>query len=244
MNIKNENLKRYHENGFSKVEGWCEEELFYTIDLLSSLPINQHGGICEIGVHHGKLYILLNQIVDINYKSYAIDIFENQSLNIDGSGHGHRPTFEHNVFHYDVHQGRNTAIISGDSTDKKLQLTNYIAPGSIRFFSIDGGHTAAHTINDLQIANECISNEGIVILDDIMNPWWSGVIEGLIKFLQISPTLVPVAMGHNKLYLSKISYQKYYIEMFRNLQISGPKADTNFFGHKIVTFAYHPKLGW
>jgi hypothetical protein len=130
-------------------------------------------------------------------------------------------------------------IISGDSTDKRLQLINQIGPGSVRFFSIDGGHTAAHTLNDLQIANECISNEGIVILDDIMNPWWSGVIEGFVKFLQSSPTLVPVAMGHNKLYLSKISYQKYYTETFENLQLNGPKSYTNFFGHKILTFAYH-----
>lgn len=244
MNIQNENLKKYHSEGFSKVDGWCENELFYAIDMLSSLPINRHGGICEIGIHHGKLYILLNQIVDAQYKSYAVDIFENQTLNIDGSGSGNRPIFEHNVFHYDAHQGRNTVIIAGDSTDSRLQLTNQIGPGSIRFFSIDGGHTPAHTINDLQIANQCINNEGIVILDDIMNPWWTGVIEGLAKFLQTAPTLVPVAMGHNKLYLSKLSYQKYYTEAFGNLQLSGPRAYTNFFGHKIVTFAYHPKLGW
>ena len=82
--------------------------------------------------------------------------------------------------------------------------------------SIDGGHTAIHTMNDLKLASNLISNEGIVILDDILNHRWIGVLEGLVKFLQTTPTLVPVMMGHNKLYLVKLSYQNkrlsYYID--------------------------------
>jgi Methyltransferase domain len=176
MEITNAALKRYYENGFSKIEGWCSEQLFHTVDLFDSLPINKGGGICEIGVHHGKFYLLLNQVTSIETRSFAIDIFEEAALNIDHSGSGNRAAFTKNLAEFDIHQGRNTVIIKGDSTDSKLQLEKTIGPGSLRFLSIDGGHTAEHTISDLKLANHLISNEGVVILDDILNAHWLGVI--------------------------------------------------------------------
>jgi hypothetical protein len=81
MEIANAALKRYYENGFTKVEGWCSEQLFQTVDLFDSLPINKNGGICEIGVHHGKFYVLLNQVTSIGTQSCAVDILEVAALN-------------------------------------------------------------------------------------------------------------------------------------------------------------------
>ena len=105
---------------------------------------------------------------------------------------------------YDLHKGNNVKIISGDSTDPKLNLVDTIGKGAIRFVSIDGGHTVEHTINDLKIAAELINNQGVVILDDILNHHWLGVIEGAISYLNTSPTLIPFAIGHNKLFLANL----------------------------------------
>ena len=60
MQIANENLRRYRENGFDNIEGWCNPAVFYALDLLDSAPINKTGGICEIGVHHGKFFLALD----------------------------------------------------------------------------------------------------------------------------------------------------------------------------------------
>ena|ERR1700722_9312703 len=232
MEIVNSALKQYYEVGFSKIEGWCSEQLFHTVDLFDSLPINKNGGVCEIGVHHGKLYLLLNQVTSVGAQSFAVDVFEEAALNIDLSGHGSREAFMNNLAQFDVHRGKNTIIIKGDSTDSKLQLEKTIGPGSLRFLSIDGGHTAEHTISDLKLANQLISNEGVVILDDILNGHWLGVIEGATHFLLGRPTLVPFALGQNKLYLCKLSFQKYY---FNVLSESPMKTKiVPFFGHPLV----------
>jgi hypothetical protein len=244
MTFKNQNLQKYSENGFEQVHGWCDTYLFDTVDLLSSQNINQTGGVAEIGIHHGRLFILLNQVTDANCQSYAIDLFDQQDLNIDKSGGGDEEIFKQNLLTYDAHQGRNTMIIKGDSTDPSLKLTEKISPGSLRFFSIDGGHTPAHVFNDLTIANKLIHNEGIVILDDILNHWWLGVLEGWLSFSKLNPTLVPVAMGHNKLYLCKLSYYKYYLELMNTISLDGPKTIGDFFGHKIVIYRYWKQLPW
>jgi hypothetical protein len=232
MQIVNPNLRAYREHGFDKVQGWCNPQVFHTVDLFDEAPINKSGGVCEIGVHHGKLYLLLNQVTAPTAMSFAIDLFDQQRLNIDHSGSGNREIFERNLADFDVHKGANTHIIAGDSTDSKLQLNKRIEPGSLRFFSIDGGHSVEHTIRDLETANELICNEGVVILDDILNHHWLGVIEGLTRFLATRPTLIPFAIGCNKLYLAKLSYQKFYFDLLARSPLNSKIV--MFFGHTLV----------
>lgn len=243
MSLKNPHLEKYQPH-FESVLGWCDTYLFDTIDLLSSQSINQKGGIAEIGVQDGRLFILLNQTVSAEYQSYAIDVFDEQHLNIDKSGGGRINYFKHNLQHLDRHQGKNTVIISGDSTDSALKLDKVIEPGSIKFFSIDGGHTPTHTMNDLQIASKAISNEGVVILDDILNHWCTGVLDGWVNFNRMNPSLVPFAMGHNKLYLCKISYRKFYLDLMNTIDLNGPYSISEFFGWPIVKWKYWKQLDW
>jgi hypothetical protein len=225
-------LERYKNFGFDKVEGWCNPQLFLTIDSLNNSEINKRGGALEIGVHHGKFFILLNQVVDKKYSSFAVDIFENQSLNIDHSGHGSLALFKKNLLEYDKHKGSNVVFIEGDSTDPSSNIIEKVGKGSLRFISIDGGHTVAHTINDLKISELLINNEGVVILDDINNYHWPGVIHGALKYLESYPTLVPFAIGANKLYLCKLSFYNFYYQLFFKLPFK--TRVVNFSNHLIV----------
>lgn len=186
----------------------------------------------EIGVHHGKFYLMLNQLTNITDQSFAIDVFENQHLNIDHSGHGSLEIFMLNLIQFDAHKGKNTKIIKGDSTDSSLRLRERIGYGTLRFISIDGGHTPEHTINDLKISNDLINNEGVVILDDFLNGQWLGVTEGVGRFLSDKPTLVPFAAGFNKLFLCKLSYHGYYYKIMNDFHRK--KRVTEFYGSPIV----------
>jgi hypothetical protein len=230
--LKSERLQHYKDNGFQHVEGWCGYQLFDTIDLLDDIMPGKAGGCLEIGVHHGKFFLLMNQVIGANEKSYAVDVFDRQDLNIDTSGKGSLEAFKANLLKYDAHQGRNTTIIPGDSTDAGLRLEERIGPGSMRFISIDGGHTAEHTLSDLHLATRLVRNEGVVIVDDILNAHWLGVIEGVGRFLSTVPTLVPFATGDNKLYLSKLSFYRYYFERFRDSALKTKV--TRFYGHDLV----------
>jgi len=227
----NEHLKKYQSH-FSEIEGWASDKLFEIINFLDMVEINKSGGVMEIGVHHGKFFILLNQMNLSAHASYAIDLFDQQNLNIDESGKGSLTSFTDNLLKYDLHKGNNVKIISGDSTDPKLNLVDTIGKGAIRFVSIDGGHTVEHTINDLKIAAELINNQGVVILDDILNHHWLGVIEGAISYLNTSPTLIPFAIGHNKLFLAKVSYYNYYFEALARSSLATKKV--HFLKHHLV----------
>jgi hypothetical protein len=228
----NKYLQNYIDNGFDSVQGWCDRNLFEIVDLLNNVDINKQGGCLEIGVHHGKFYILLNSVIEPNSNSYALDVFDNQSLNIDRSGMGSLEAFNNNLIKYDRHKGGNSKIVIGDSTDPLIIKSFHESDVPFRFISIDGGHTAEHTVSDLALANNLISNQGVVILDDILNYHWLGVIEGTVAFLNSKPTLVPFAIGHNKLLFAKLSFKSYYLNIFNQSPLKSKVV--NFFGHILV----------
>lgn len=153
-------------------------------------------------------------------------------MNIDKSGSGSLSIFLDNLIKFDRHKGANVEIINGDSTDAGLDLVGKIGRGSMRFISIDGGHTTEHTVNDLIISQEIISNQGVVILDDILNYHWVGVIEGALKYLNASPTLVPFAIGMNKLFLCKLSFHEFYLSAFLKSKLATKKV--KLVGHELV----------
>lgn len=225
-------LENYRSFGFNQVQGWAMVELIEVFNMLAGMDINKSGGVLEIGVHHGRFFILLNALTGASDQSFAVDVFEDQRLNIDNSGSGSRNKFEENLRLYDRHNGSNTKIIAGDSTDSGLLLPDIIQCGSLRYISVDGGHTVEHTVNDLVLANKLIRNDGLVILDDFLNRHWLGVTEGAFKYLQSYPTLVPVALGFNKLFLCKLSYYDYYFSAF----------DKFFMKTKVVVFGGRPTV--
>ncbi len=241
MQINHPNLLGYHGEGFSRVQGWCSDKLFAVIDMLASCRINKAGGVAEIGIHHGKLFLLLNQLTGAEDSSFAIDLFEHQTLNIDKSGRGNLAIFQENLRKYDAHQGRNVRIIAGDSTDPALDLVATIGRGTLRFFSVDGGHTVQHLLNDLAIAQQTITNEGVVIVDDMFHFEWPGVTEGVVRYMQSFPTLVPVAMGHNKLYMCKMSYHGFYLSLFERCPLAVRRV--SFCGWSVIALSHDRPAG-
>ena len=76
--------------------------------------------------------------------------------------------------------------------------------GQPAIFSIDGGHTAEVTHNDLRLAHDTVRDGGIVILDDYFNPGWPGVSEGTCRFMLVdNEQLEPVAVTANKVILAR-----------------------------------------
>lgn len=206
---------KYLNDGFTKVGGWVVRTLPEFMKVLN-VDWNKEGGVAEIGVYMGRFFLLLRNMIDTEENSYAIDIFEDQHLNSDSNGgQGSTDIFKENLKNYDNFKGKKVNIIKGDSTSGKTQseISSQIKPGSIRYFSIDGGHTKTHTLNDLKLAEKYVSDTGIVILDDITHPHWLGVMDGLVEYLRTFPTLIPFAIGHNKLFLCKYPYHEKYLKL-------------------------------
>jgi len=225
-------LDNYMATGFKEVEGWCSSQLSEFCKLIDSHQRERQiaGGVAEIGVHHGLFFIMLNSFCQDGCTSWALDLFERQDLNIDHSGQGSKEVFLANLEAHDKFKGKNVQIVACDSTT--VRLTD-IVKSPVRLFSIDGGHTAEHTISDLKSAQSVLHPEGVVILDDIQNHHWLGVIEGCILFLQARPTLVPFAIGHNKLFMCNLSFAEPYMKLFLNSRFV-TKPRVRFVGHEIV----------
>jgi hypothetical protein len=104
-----------------KIDGWFNHEILYVIWTISQFQYQKLkvvGAIGEIGVHHGKFtcYLYLMR----RYKEqilFAVDVFEKQSLNKDGSGNGQKDVFLRNIAAYAHMDSDDLTIYSGSSLD-------------------------------------------------------------------------------------------------------------------------------
>lgn len=220
-NTFNNKIENYLQVGFKEVEGWCSYSIPPLAKTISDYQIKNaiQGGALEIGVHHGKFFIVLHNLTNTTLEpSVAIDIFDEQTLNIDSSGKGNREIFDRNVAKYAINP-KSIHCISRDSTELSAADIVKIESeyGKFRIISIDGGHTVEHTINDFNIASNLICNGGVVVLDDYYNQDWPGVHEGIAYiFLHNRPKLVPFLIAPNKLFFTTISYRKKMFDLITN----------------------------
>ena len=85
-----------------------------------------------------------------------------------------------------------------------------------RLISVDGGHTAEHVMNDLELAADIVVGGGVIFLDDWSSPHWPGVFEGYDRFMaNRNRSLAPFLYADNKLLLTTIGHQPAMVEHMR-----------------------------
>jgi hypothetical protein len=204
-------------DGVSRVAGWLDPGAASAIVCIDRFQRRHgiEGDAAEIGVHHGKLFILLSNLRRPGERAFAFDVFEDQHLNPDTSGEGNRAIFEENLRNHG--DPKRVEIMKRDSLT--LSVAAFRAdPGfrGIRLFSVDGSHTAKHTFSDLSFASGVLASGGVIFLDDFYNPDWPGVQEGFYRFLQTAlAEFAPFAYGCNKLLLTDRAHHQRYYDYFR-----------------------------
>jgi hypothetical protein len=204
------NFGRYRAVGHRVVTGFLQSEVLLLLDVLNSAQRAKQitGGVAEIGVHHGKLFIGLRLLQRGGEKSVAIDIFGDQELNIDGSGHGNLEKFINNV---NLWSSMDDVVVhQGDSTKLTPETLRGLAGGDIRFFSVDGGHTEEIVFSDMKLAEATLADGGIVIADDVFNEQWPGVAVGTLRYLEDGAKLTPFLIGFNKVFFAQPDYCELY----------------------------------
>jgi len=203
-------IETYLTLGLPNVEGWLELYSAEWIAVLSHVQRNASisGAVAEIGVHHGKLFILLLLGKYRSEGSLVIDIFDKQHLNIDGSGRGDQTIFLDNIKRWRGDTD-DVTIFARSSLDVSAQ--DIIgAVGTLRLLSIDGGHTEECAFNDICLAERVLHDHGVAILDDVFHPDWPGVISGLARYIYQSSILRPFAITPNKVYLARSHNCEFY----------------------------------
>jgi hypothetical protein len=226
--IDAETRRRYVAECAGRIEGWNEAGAFRFADSIDNLQKNRlgiSGGLAEIGIHHGQFFVYLAMLRARGEKALACDVFERQELNKDGSGCGDRAIFEQNLREY---LGSLAGIVVfADSSERLDKRIIESAVGKVRLISIDGGHWREIVINDLCAAASVLHENGVAVLDDILNPYWVGVSEGLACYLwdaydrgrinsrlPAKKKLVPFAVGGNKALLCFEDKYQQWIELF------------------------------
>ena len=195
-------LVEYCAAGRHAVEGWLQEDA-----LLLTLALHRQqreagiaGGVAEIGVHHGKFFVALALLCEGGERALAVDVFEDQHLNPDGSGRGDRAAFGANLARWGV-SGR-AVVLQGDSLDLTPERAREALGGpGARLFSVDGSHSLRHADSDMRVAAASLAPGGVVLLDDFLHAGWLGVTEAAVLMLhgEAPPPLAPLAICGGKL---------------------------------------------
>lgn len=236
-------LNRYIKSGIKKVHGWLEQtDVDYILEIVNYQNQSSiYGSVGEIGVHHGKLFILFNLLTREDEHSFAIDLFDEQKENIDRSGLGDLRTFKSNLDNYAINN-QNIEILSMNSLNLDKNFYREKSSKKFKLFSIDGGHHYKAVINDLKIAEEVMVEGGVVLLDDLLNPLWIEVVSAYSSYKLKGGKLVAFAITKDKLYLTN---SKKHAEGYQEALINVFNSKFNFlvkelFGDKVLT--YYPRL--
>jgi hypothetical protein len=227
-------LERYRDGPWGKVQGFVHPDALVLLDVALQFQESHGiaGGFFEIGVHQGRFLLALEHAVRGGEPGLALDVFEEQSLNIDKSGYGQRAVLEANLAAHAIEPGR-VAILQGDSTAPATRRAVLARGESYRFISIDGGHTAGHAASDLRLAEEIATPAAAVVLDDFFNTGFPGVTEGLVQYLTAGGTLRPVGVIGGKMLLTPLSWADRLRDALRQRFAQSPRfrvREVSFFG--------------
>lgn len=234
-------LQEYLRGGYRKVDGFLTPG---AIQLIVALAREQErlgigGNVGEIGVHQGRAFLLLHLLSRSAERSLAVDVFEHQELNVDGSGRGVRELFERNLARHGTDTGR-VDVIAGDSTLLSSADLEAAVGGRFRLFHIDGGHTAAIAGHDMATVAGALAPGGVIIVDDYFHEQWPGVSDGVRAYFAAHPEsgLVPFAIGGNKVLFCERPYAAGYREVLGRLRVRGHSKASVMYGEPVLCFVW------
>ena len=176
--------------------------------------IGMFGHLCEIGVHHGRLFLLLALSRQANERSLAIDLFEDDEIN-QGVHSGRKGGLFRQTSRLDIDLSP-AEILKGSSLELTADEILSRTGGPVRFFSVDGGHMFHHVENDLKLAHACLAANGVIAADDFFYIKWPEVSFAVFDFLRATPDVVPVFATNRKLYIARRDFAPLLMDFVRN----------------------------
>ncbi len=235
--FSSDQLQRYLHKGNKRVEGWLYQVDAQLVRAVGDIQTNNKisGSVGEVGVWQGRLFILLYLLLHEKEKAFSIDIFDLNHLSKDRPNPKSNPALnqllEMFLSNVRVHAGTIDDIHTFRDTSDNVAAQDILSKvGKVRLFSIDGGHTKELVINDLELADATLCEQGVVIFDDCFKPEWPGVVNGLHEFLyKKTSDIVPFAISRNKIFLCRSTAAQMYRESLRESESGYYNKDIVFF---------------
>ena len=87
---------------------------------------------------------------------------------------------------------------------------------SFRWIHIDGEHTGHAVANDLNLAGDLLSDEGIICVDDFFNPAYPQITAAVFMWMAARPfELELVLCGQNKAYFARPNFAHFYLTLIK-----------------------------
>ena len=155
------------------ISGWWNDSVFEIYDAIDSMQdeLNISGNLCEIGTWHGRSFLPLRNFTKDHETCIGIDIFKND----------YHTTLIKNINNcFGSLDGSKIIKVSpSNSPIEKREVLKPYAP--IRIFYIDGDHSYAGALLDLNVARQTIHQDGVLFLDDYENPRYGPDVTGAIN---------------------------------------------------------------
>lgn len=205
MAIRPISIDRYITRWMPTVQGYLTPLDALVIHALLSYQMESHisGHLCEIGVHHGRLFLMLALARGQGERALAIDLFEDDVLNAGTEHSGRDRAVLHNARRLGVELA-DQEVFKTSSTDIGPADILARTTGPVRFYSIDGSHLYHHVEHDLLLAEQTLTPEGIIVVDDFFNPGWADVSFAVYDFLRRTDAIAPFAVTPDKIYLAPL----------------------------------------
>jgi len=196
----------------NEIQGMCGNLSLATMDTLLCFQNQQNivGNILEIGVFKGKTAKILSFNCQDTEQLYLVDPVDN---------------FDH------------TNISSTTPNFKFLKQTSKIFNENItsnmhsafRMIHMDPSHMFEDTIIEMSICEKLLSDGGIAIFDDVVNPAFMQCTAAMYKYLYTQPTNLTIFLySNNKAFLCKKEYYNIY-KKFLLTQIQSVLAQDNIY---------------
>lgn len=193
MLIKHANNFNNKLDVFNSIDGWCNQEQFYSLELVLSFIDSIHltGDIIELGVFTGKSsgifanYINDNETLKLVDMNMQYDVVKNNIKKLSDN----IPKIE---YYNDM-----TWCVSNFEKD------------SAKFIHIDAGHSYNNCWNDLNMCLPLLKNNGIIAVDDFFMDIYPQVTEATYNFVSDPKNEVKLFLyaGHKAYICKKANFE-------------------------------------
>jgi predicted O-methyltransferase YrrM len=215
-----------------RVRGYLGPEAIYLLAMLDEIQRAHSvaGSFFEIGTFEGKSLLLLAAIKR-----------DHEQLGFCEASAEYLQSAERNLRRYASAKVADSVRAFGKFSS---QLTRDDLAPPCRMIHIDGSHESADVKGDLHLAESTIDDRGVVIMDDVFNETYPGVVDGLYNFHAASSgALTPVVQGFGKTILCRAAARSMYFDWFTERNWSGflapkhfPTRITQFLGQDVFVF--------
>jgi hypothetical protein len=214
-------LRKYASRTMETVQGYLTSLDARIIAALLSYQgeRNLRGHLCEIGAHHGRLFLMLALARRPAERALAIDLFEDDAINTNTRHAGRDKALFANARRLGIKLS-DEEVFKTSSLDVEQSDILWRTGGLIRFFSIDGCHLHKYVEHDLGLAEQTLTTQGIIAVDDFFNIDWPDVTLATFDFLRRMDAFTPFAIT-SKLYLAP----RAAAESYKNFLLDGSRAE-------------------